>query len=294
MLKQTVRAAFKATKQMLYTAGIASAFAATGGSAAAVEELPEPPFSYGEANHFFKKTFLEQNQRRPHLAWGALQGVNLAKALGLSKVSLVEFGVAGGNGLTALEEIAQKLEETFGVEIQIHGFDAATGMPKPADNRDTPNLWRPGFYPLDVAKLEQRLKKTTLHVGMVCETLQAFVASNPAPVAFIEFDLCYYSSTKEAFRLIEANENILLPRIHCFFRNTLGNSYGSYNGERLAISEFCANHETRKISQIFGLQHFLRGVGRWVDQYYMAHIFDHKLYDAYDGLIRESHLDLQG
>jgi hypothetical protein len=129
---------------------------------------------------------------------------------------------------------------------------------------------------------------------LVCETLRAFVASNPPPVAFVEFDLCYYSSTREALHLFEADDNILLPRIHCFFRNTLGNSYGSYNGERLAISEFCANHEMRKISQIFGLQHFLRGSsGRWVDQYYMAHLFDHKLYGAYDGLIRESHLDLR-
>src|SRR5262245_38008821 len=202
MLKQTMRAAFKATKQILHVAGLTSALA-SGESAAKVEEFPEPPFSYGDANLFFKKTFLEKNQRRPHLAWGALQGVNLAKALGFPKISFVEFGVAGGNGLTALEEIAQKLEETFSVKIQIHGFDAATGMPKPEDNRDTPNLWQPGFYPMDVTRLEHRLKKTTLHVGLVGETLKGFIASDPPPVAFVEFDLCYYSSTREAFHLFE-------------------------------------------------------------------------------------------
>jgi hypothetical protein len=33
-------------------------------------------------------------------------------------------------------------------------------------------------------------------------------------------------------------------------------------------------------------------VGRWVDQYYMAHLFDHPLYGRYDGLIQEATLNL--
>jgi hypothetical protein len=94
--------------------------------------------------------------------------------------------------------------------------------------------------------------------------------------------------------LLDADPSLLLPRIHCFFRNILGNTYGDFNGERLAISEYDASHDVRKISKIYGLQYFLRpNVGRWADQYYMAHIFDHPLYGSYDGLIRESALDLR-
>src|SRR5262245_39831350 len=101
MLKETVNAAYREARQMLNADAIASTLA-NGNAEAAIDEFPPPPFSYGETNLFFKKNFLEKKQRRPHLAWGALQGVNLAKALGLSRVSFVEFGVAGGNGLTAL------------------------------------------------------------------------------------------------------------------------------------------------------------------------------------------------
>ena len=111
--------------------------------------------------------------------------------------------------------------------------------------------------------------------------------------AFIAFDLCFYSSTLKAFQIFDADQSLLLPRVHCFFRNTLGRSFGDFNGERLAMSEFNAARETRKLSKMYGLGYFLGDVGRWVDQYYMAHIFDHEQYGCYDGLIREAVLDLR-
>jgi hypothetical protein len=248
---------------------------------------------YEAANGLFKKIAAQKGFRRPHYLWGALHGVNLAKAIGIEKVSLIEFGVAGGNGLTALETIAERLESIFGVNIELYGFGTAGGMPKPTDYRDTPNLWQEGFYPMDVEKLQQRLKRTKLHVGFVGDTVPEFIASKPAPVAFIAFDLCFYSSTAEAFRIFDADQSVLLPRVYCFFRNTLGRTFGDFNGERLAISEFNAKHEVRKISKIYGLRYYVgSNVGRWVDQYCMAHIGDHDLYGRYDGLIQEATLDL--
>ena len=44
---------------------------------------------------------------RPHYAYGVFAAAKLARRLGYSGVSAVEFGVAGGNGLLALEEIAK-------------------------------------------------------------------------------------------------------------------------------------------------------------------------------------------
>lgn len=284
MIKQAARTAIRLARQWL-----------------AEEEVVEtdnyayggPPFLYEDGNHYFKKIVKEQRLRRPHFVWGALQGVNLAKVLGLSRVSLIEFGVAGGNGLVALENIAQTLEGIFGVGIDVHGFDAVGGMPKAKDHRDLPNLWRAGFYPMNRKKLEQRLKRSKLHLGMVDETVSAFIESKPAPVAFIAFDLCFYSSTSKAFHVFDADQSLLLPRIHCFFRNILGCTFGDYNGERLAMSEFNSSHEMRKISKIYGLQYFLgSNIGRWVDQSYMAHIGDHHLYGQYDGLIQQATLDL--
>jgi hypothetical protein len=252
-----------------------------------------PPFSYEESNRFFRTLITQDRLRRPHYVWGAVQAVNLGKVLGLSRVSVIEFGVAGGNGLTALESIAGKLQAAFGIGIDIHGFDAVGGMPKTTDPRDLPNLWREGFYPMDRDKLEQRLQHAKLHLGLVEETVHQFVTSKPAPVAFVAFDLCFYNSTIKAFQIFDAHQSVLLPRVHCFFRNILGRTFGDHNGERLAMAEFNAAHEMRKISKIYGLQYYVgQKVGRWVDQFYMAHIFDHDLYGQYDGLIREETLDL--
>jgi hypothetical protein len=74
------------------------------------DEVQEVSLPYEAANRLFKKIATQKDFRRPHYLWGALHGVNLAKAVGIEKVSLIEFGVAGGNGLTALETIAERLE----------------------------------------------------------------------------------------------------------------------------------------------------------------------------------------
>jgi hypothetical protein len=255
----------------------------------------DPPFSYEDANRYFDKMVNEGGGQRPHYLWGGLQGVNLAKALGFSKVSFIEFGVAGGNGLLEMEKIALKLESAFDIEILVHGFDSAGGLPEAKDHHDLPNLWQEGFYAMDRARLEARLKKATLHFGMVEDTLQEFIRTQSAPVAFISFDLDYFSSTRHALKLFDANEKILLPRIHCYFDDIMGVTFSDFNGERLAITEFNGRSENRKISPIYGLRYFLPAPYRasmWPDMMYMAHIFDHHLYLRYDGLIRQTTLDL--
>ena len=255
----------------------------------------DPPFSYEGVNRYFDKIIKERGGERPHYLWGALQGVNLAKALELTRVSFIEFGVAGGSGLLEMEKIAAKLESSFDIEILVHGFDSAGGLPKAKDHRDLPNLWREGFYPMDREKLEKRLKKAKLHLGMVEDTLEEFIRSQSAPVAFISFDLDYYSSTQHALKLLEADESMLLPRIHCYFDDIMGVTFSDFNGERLAITEFNGRSENRKISPINGLRYFLPPPHRaamWAEMMYMAHIFDHRLYPRYDGLIRQVALDL--
>lgn len=51
----------------------------------------------------------------------------------------------------------------------------------------------------------------------------------------------------------------------------------------------------RKISQILGLKYYVpRKVAnaQWIDSFYMAHIFDHELYNKSDGIIRSTRMDL--
>jgi hypothetical protein len=224
--------------------------------------------------------------QRAWYTWGVLQGARLAKVLGIDHVSVIEFGVAGGNGLVSLERIAEKVGGVFGVTIDAYGFDSGGGLPKPQDYRDCPNLFSPGHYPMDEEKLRKRLHSARLVLGLVEDTVSEFIASRPAPVAFISFDLDYYSSTMQAFKLLEAAPALLLPRVYCYFDDIMGFTYSDYNGERLAIMEFNASHGSRKISPIYGLKYFLsapHAQSDWAEMFYMVHIFDHELYEREDG-----------
>jgi len=228
-----------------------------------------------------------ENALRPHYLWGVMQGAWEATVLGINRIAVLELGVAGGNGLTNLERVAQEVEAILPIEIDVYGLDSGVGMPKPVDYRDLPNQFAESLFSMDVEKLKSKLTRARLLLGSVNETVQDLLATNPAPVAFIAFDLDYYSSTKEAFQLLEAHHKYLLPRIPCYFDDIMGFSYSEFTGERLAITEFNETHPMRKISPIFGLRHYLPPQyfqKMWPEQLYFAHAFDHPTYSKYDGV----------
>jgi hypothetical protein len=246
-------------------------------------------FSYDWLNRtLFPQILAEGKGRfRPQYTWGVLQGVNLAKVLGKKRVSVIEFGVAGGNGLVNLERVAEKVEAYYDVSINVYGFDTGVGLPKPQDYRDLPNIYTEGRHPMDVNALRQRLRRAQLFIGLVEETVLAFVESKPAPVAFVAIDLDFYSSTMHALQLLDAQQDLLLPRIHYYLDDCMGLTFGDHNGERLAIGNFNASHDTRKISPIYGLKYFLPAPFAnqlWLEAFFMAHIFDHDQYAGFDGL----------
>jgi hypothetical protein len=149
---------------------------------------------------------------------------------------------------------------------------------------------------MDREKLERRLTRAKLILGPVEDTIPRFVQSRPSPIAFVSVDLDLYSSTIQALALFDADQALLLPRVHCYFDDIMGFTFSDYNGERLAITEFNASHTMRKISPIYGLRHFLPEHYRgsiWPEQLYMAHIFDHDIYGQYDGLSKYTTLDLR-
>jgi hypothetical protein len=142
---------------------------------------------------------------------------------------------------------------------------------------------------MNVERLRRRLRRAELVLGPLERTAEAFLRTNPAPIAFASFDLDYYSSTAIAVRLLEAPHRVLLPRVHCYFDDIMGFTFSEFTGERLAIAEFNARHERRKLSPIFGLRHYLPESHRsalWPEKMYLAHFFDHAAYGRSDGLVR--------
>lgn len=244
-------------------------------------------YAYGRLNESLEELLREGPSVRPHFAWGLLHAAFLAKTLGIRRISSIEFGVAGGNGLLSMEHLASAIGSRVGVEIDVHGFDTGVGLPQPEDYRDLPNLFRETAFVMDPDRLRKRLKKAQLHLGLAEHTVKAFIESSPAPVGFISFDMDYYSSTMRSFELFEADHQMLLPRIHCYFDDIIGFTYSEFTGERLAITEFNNSHAMAKISPIFGLRHFVpssQSQQSWIEQMFMTHIFDHKLYANFDGL----------
>ena len=232
---------------------------------------------------------------RPNYTWAVLHSAYLAKSLGIPRISVIEFGVAGGNGLVALEEVAARVEPMFGVKIDVIGFDTGEGLPRVLDYRDMPNIYTPGTYKMDADGLKKRLKRARLVLGNVADTLQDFLASKPAPIGFISVDVDLYTSTVDALKVLDADESLLLPRVHCYFDDIMGCSCAEFLGERLAVNEFNEAHPDSKISPIFGLWNYVpkrHANDLWVHMIYMAHLLDHRLYCADDGMVTRKSEDL--
>jgi hypothetical protein len=229
--------------------------------------------------------------------WGVAQGAALAKVLGKPRISVIEFGVAGGFGLIALENIAEAVSELADIGIDVFGFDTGAGLPPPADVRDQPNLWYGGQLPMDKQKLMSRLKRAKLHIGPVKDTLADFTNSRPPPVAFASFDMDLYSSTRDALGILEVDHARLLPRVFSYFDDIFGYTFNDFCGERLAISEFNANHVSTKICPVYGLRYFIpraASADLWPDGMYISHLFDHELYNSLDSIDKPVSAEIDG
>lgn len=228
----------------------------------------------------------------PQYAYGTYQAALQARALGVEAISAIELGVAGGNGLVALEDICESVEGEVGISISVFGFDGGEGMPQPVDYRDLPYLWQPEFFKMDVAALTARLRNAQLVLGDVAVTVPAFVEHGGfPPIGFVAFDLDYYSSTVPALRLLEADDALRLPRMFCYFDDIVGDDWelhSPFTGELLAIDEFNRRHDDLKVSRINGLGYKRRIPAAWNDMIFVAHSFSHPLYNVH---IHPSHWD---
>ncbi|MER8428388.1 hypothetical protein [Mesorhizobium sp. M1403] len=233
----------------------------------------------------------------PQYGYGIVLAFSQALALAESGLSLLELGVAGGNGLVAMERLAATYNPERALEVAISGFDLGSGMPAPLDYRDVPHIWKEGFYKMDLDRLMEKLSAARVILGDIRETGKTFIAEVERPIGFISFDLDFYSSTTAAFStLLYASPDKFLPRVVCYFDDTVGphsEMHSEYTGELLAIREFNAANTQRKIAKLNGLQQKLAPItGNWIEGIFILHLFDHPRYNDYVYQIQDRQLPL--
>jgi hypothetical protein len=223
---------------------------------------------------------------RPHYAYCLANAARSARALGIEAIAALEFGVAGGRGLLALEALATEVEREYGVRIEIYGFDTGEGLPAPVDYRDLPYVWQTGFFRMDQDKLKQQLKRSQLVLGDVVDTVPKFVASQlKVPVGAIYSDLDFWSSTLASFQVFDAPDALLLPRTFIYFDDIISADGGGILSEDVgqlrAIRDYNEKSEMMKIRPIAGLEQTRRIRAKWNAQIYVHHRYNHARYDDY-------------
>lgn len=264
--------------------------------APAATVAPPADDHWSRINRIYAELVGQGRGGRPCYTWSLLHAGDVARALGYPRITAIEFGVAGGNGLVALEAAADAVVEHLGVAVDVVGFDHGTGLPPAEDYRDAPYLMEAGQFPMEEAKLRAHLRHASLHLGLVRDTVGPFVESGPAPIGFVAFDLDYYSSTMDAFRLFGAGPERFLPRVLCYFDDILGYPWGESNGERLAIRHFNEAHDDRILDFLPGLRYSTPPEefhARWVESMYVAHVLDHPRKDEDEGVAIVTRLDLR-
>ena len=213
---------------------------------------------------------------RPNYLSGVLLAAKQARQQGIPEISVIEFGVAGGNGLLVLQDEAAAVEREIGIRIRVFGFDNGRGgLPTfVGDHRDHPDAWAPGDYPMDEVKLRARLEsRTTLIIGNVKDTVPSFVRDGSAPpVGFVSIDVDLYSSTMQALQLFMLPGRKLLLRTFIYFDDVDQPASHRFAGELLAIDDFNKANDTIKIDRLRGFN-----IGRpfpekeYLKRMYVAH-----------------------
>jgi hypothetical protein len=213
---------------------------------------------------------------RPAYLAGLLAAADQARRQGVDQMSAVEFGVASGDGLVALQTEAEAIELETGIRVRVFGFDTGSqGLPSLiGDYRDHPDWWRPGDFPMDEVALRARLTgRTTLVLGNVKDTVPTFFERyRPPPIGFVSVDLDLYSSTKDALQIFSRSDRSMLWHVPVYFDDIEFLVNHKFAGELLAIDEFNRDTDSVKIDRWYGLREGRPFPERgFLDKFYVAH-----------------------
>ncbi len=222
--------------------------------------------------------------RRPHYAWCLHYAAVQAKGLGFRAMTVIELGVAGGNGLLCLCDHAREVRKHLGVEIRVVGFDSGGGLPTTSDVRDLHYLWPAGSFEMDRAALEKRLaSRAELVLGNVSETIPRWHPPADAPLGCVMFDLDLYTSTRDALPLLTKTN--VLPRIWCYFDDISGYpdmALTEFIGEGAAVREFNNNPDRSTLHDNVSPASIFAGTSpeMWHRKMYIYHRLNHPQYDV--------------
>jgi hypothetical protein len=188
---------------------------------------------------------------RPQYLAGVLAAADEAIQEGIGAITAFEFGVAGGNGLLALGDLAPAVEAEIGVKVAVYGFDTGSGLPElTGDYRDYPDHWRPGDYPMDEEGLRRQLRPNTqLIIGNVRDALLQTLPRIKESVGFVAVDVDIYSSTRDVLRMFSMSERNMLRRVYMYWDDVDLPFTHRFAGELLAMEEFNCISQDVKIDQ---------------------------------------------
>jgi hypothetical protein len=221
---------------------------------------------------------------RPHYGWCVYNSAKEARDLGYKAMTVVEFGVAGGNGLLCLCRHKQAIQKELGIEILVVGFDTGAGLPASRDQRDLLYSWPEGAFQMDRGALEKRLAgQAALVLGNVANTVTSWRPREDAPVGAIMFDLDFYTSTMDAFGIL--GQSNILPRVWCYFDDINGYPHDALTdriGEREAIRDFNCDPRRQALNDHLSPAYVFKGLPDepWHKTIYLYHRLSHPQYDT--------------
>jgi hypothetical protein len=219
---------------------------------------------------------------RANYAYGMLRAADLARFLGKKAVTVCEFGVATGDGLMNMVELAGIIRQETGVEIRVVGLDTGEGLPTIVDYRDHPELWSEGDFAMtNKDELKKRVGgRAELIFGDIKDTVDGFRNSldESAPLGFVSIDVDIYSGTKSALQALLGRAEQYTPAISVYCDDVRFFFANRWCGELRAIDEFNEENEMRKID----LDHSLPGSRQtphesWYKSMFVCHILDHQI-----------------
>lgn len=219
---------------------------------------------------------------RANYLYGMLRAADVAKYCGKRSVTVIEFGVASGDGLLNMIHLAPTIEKETGITLRIVGFDTGRGLPSVQGYKDHPELWRArDFSTEDRSALTGKLDgRAEIIWGDINDTVGPFAASiDPSsPLGFISVDVDIYSATKAALRCLNGPAEKYNPGISMYFDDVSFFFANEWAGELAAISEFNDEHELRKIGPDLSLPGRRPALSaNWYSKMYVCHVLDHEI-----------------
>ena len=234
---------------------------------------------------------------RPHYESLIYETSKNAIKLGYKEISIIELGVAGGNGIKSILKYKKKIEKVLDIKINIIGFDTGTGLPQTNEKKDLPFFWKLGDYTnKDLKNLENQDPSIKIYEGNISNTIDKFILENNLKIGLIIFDLDLYTSTKSFLDKIPelSKKELLLPRVFCYFDDLFIADYSldQTNGEPLAITEFNDQFDNLKLGKTFDhINDFKFPLAK--GQIFTLHDYNNKDYNKYIGIYSSKSLSTE-